>query len=358
GSTLTVLVGDATGHGAAAAIVTAVAKSCFSTLNSIYSKSPLSPEIFLEKLNQVIFDSCKGQLLMTMAVIQIDLHSGEAVISNAGHEAPLLLNPPNPSTANPKCEPLFLRGERLGFSLESKFETLKVQLSVGDTILIYTDGVSEAVNEQNKQFGERAIKKLFNKLGSDDLSKIKTQLYDELKTFMRTAPQLDDITYVLLRWKYRMDKIEAERVLGSHSAPSIIASSSQQSELNTASEMDSEIASAVTFEKSPHLTEAPYQLGSETSPEPIPAPLVAENQPLENDMLHESLSAELPSINDTEQSVIRLAESVSSTNTLSKTDLNQLAKKTDFADEEIDTHYSRLTELDEPDSGTSGGEAA
>lgn len=359
GNLLTILVGDATGHGAPAAIVTAVAKSCFSTLNSVYSRSPLSPEIFLEKLNQVIYDSCKGQLLMTMAVIQIDLHSGETTISNAGHEAPLLLNAPTSSNSNPKSEPLFLRGERLGFSLESKFDTLKLQLSVGDTILIYTDGVSEAVNRQNKQFGERGIKKLFNKLGSDDLAKMKNQLYEELKIFMGTAPQLDDITYVLLRWKYKMEKIEAE--VGSepqaHSAPLVLTSSSQPSEPIIDSPIDGPVASNELFEGSHAVSEEAPEAISENLPELNAAPVV-EDQPQVIDTPQEIPASDVPSINEGEQSVIRLVEPAPPEKKLSKTDLNQLAKKTDFADEEIDTHYSRLTELDDPDSGTSGGEAA
>jgi phosphoserine phosphatase RsbU/P len=204
---LTVLVGDATGHGAPAAIVTAVAKSCFATLNSIYSDRPLSPEAFLTQLNRIIYESCRGELLMTMAVIQINLHTGEIVFSNGGHESPLLLRAETSPDVSSKSESLFVRGERLGFSHDSVFSTVKEQLSLGDSLLIYTDGVSEAVNPEGKLFGERAIKKLFNRIGNRSLKEVKDQIYAELKTFMDSQPQGDDITYVLIRWNKKSDNV-------------------------------------------------------------------------------------------------------------------------------------------------------
>ena len=90
GSKLTLAIGDATGHGAGAAIVTAVAKSAFSTLNSVYPVS-LLPEQFLYMLNKAIYRSTRGKLLLTMCILQIDLITGEVLVGNAGHESPLFL---------------------------------------------------------------------------------------------------------------------------------------------------------------------------------------------------------------------------------------------------------------------------
>lgn len=280
GSTLTALVGDATGHGAAAAIVTAVAKSCFLTLNSVYSNQPLKPDQFLHRLNQVLYESCKGKLLMTMSVVQLDLSSGELTLSNAGHEAPLLLRASNDPESKNKCEPLFVSGERLGFAPDSKFENFKTQLIPGDTLLIYTDGVSEAINADKKQFGERAIKKLFNRLGTQELVQIKTQLYEELKSFMGDIDQQDDITYVLLKWHHKIEKIETESLI---SQPTIY----------------NEVVSRVISHE-------------------------ATNQKQE----HPSVS------------------------------LIELAKKPDFTEEEIDTHYARIDETMKNPKDPSEGEAA
>ncbi|MFM8314697.1 MAG: PP2C family protein-serine/threonine phosphatase, partial [Deltaproteobacteria bacterium] len=277
GTTLTVLVGDATGHGAAAAIVTAVAKSCFITLNSVYSATPLSPKSFLEQLNQVIYESCKGQLLMTMSVLQIDLSSGKALLSNAGHEAPLLLKAPTTPEHKNKCEPLFVRGERLGFAPDSKFENLEVQLGIGDTVLIYTDGISEAVNLEKKPFGERGIRKLFNRLGSEPLPEIKTQLFKELKDFMGETEQQDDITFLLVKWHHQLE-----------------------------------------------------------SQNPAPDSLYNKGES------QRVISTPSPVLPPTEQ----------------KISLNELAKTSDFNEEEVDTHYSRIEDLENQDNDSSEGEAA
>jgi len=258
GNTLTILLGDATGHGAPAAIVTAVAKSCFITLNSLNPQTPLSPELFLKQLNQVIYDSCKGQLFMTMAVIQINLATGEMIFSNAGHEAPLLLKANKSGSDKTDCESLFVRGERLGFSRDSQFEKVTTQIELGDTLLIYTDGVSEAFNPEGKQFGERALKKILKRNGTSSLIEIKEQIYRDVKEFMGGTPQLDDITYVLVKWNKKMEKL-------------------------------------------------PFQ-------------------PTETQTTHG--------------------------------EIQKLVKNTDFTEEEIDTHYARLENQDESQSGSSQGEAA
>ncbi len=198
---LTILIGDATGHGAPAAIVTAVAKSCLYTLNSIYAKTILTPEQFLTSLNRIILAACKGRLLMTMCLIQLDLVTGEVQIANAGHESPLLLKTGTPDSGKkPKSEVLFSRGERLGFSADAKYTSIKEQLGPGDTILLYTDGISEAHNAEGKEFGERALKKAFAGTGVRDLSVMRDELVSSLKNHVKEAVQDDDITFVLLSW--------------------------------------------------------------------------------------------------------------------------------------------------------------
>lgn len=203
---LTVLIGDATGHGAPAAIVTAVVKSCIATLNQFQSGQTLSPSEILERVNEIVFQSCKGQLLMTMAVAQLDLKTGMLTISNAGHEAPLLVKtetqkPGVEANRKPKAEPLFVRGERLGFQEKTSYENLNIQLEPGDTVLVYSDGISEAHNPEGKIWGERALRTTFAKLAQEPLASIKDKLISSMEDFAKGAHQEDDITFVLFSWK-------------------------------------------------------------------------------------------------------------------------------------------------------------
>jgi len=203
---LTVLLGDATGHGAPAAIVTAVVKSCIATLNQFQSGHLLGPAEILRRVNEIVFQSCKGQLLMTMAVAQLDLKTGTLTISNAGHEAPLLVKNQNSSAETtspkrPKADSLFVRGERLGFQSNSEYETLSVQLDPGDTVLVYSDGISEANNPEGQIWGERALRNNFAKLSNESLESIKDKLIGAMEAFAQGAQQKDDITFVLFGWK-------------------------------------------------------------------------------------------------------------------------------------------------------------
>ena len=203
---LTVLLGDATGHGAPAAIVTAVVKSCIATLTEFHTGSALTPTEMLTRINEIVFQSCKGQLLMTMSVAQLDLDTGLLTIANAGHEAPFYVRPGSNLTtdgkpAKPKAEALFVRGERLGFQAHSQYESLTVQLEPGDTVLVYSDGISEANNPEGKIWGERALKNTFAALAHEPLDTIKSSLVKAVDEFAQGAPQKDDITFVLFGWK-------------------------------------------------------------------------------------------------------------------------------------------------------------
>lgn len=195
---LTIVIGDATGHGAPAAIVTAVAKACIATLNDIYQNKPLTPEEFLSVLNQIVFDSCKGKLLMTMCIVQVDLTTGELTVSNAGHESPLWIKKSDGENAKP--EVLFVRGERLGFQSDSRYETVRAQINLDDVLLLYSDGISEAPNTEGKPWGERALKKAFSQNGVRELSRIRDEIVEKNQDFTKGARQEDDITFVLFRW--------------------------------------------------------------------------------------------------------------------------------------------------------------
>lgn len=352
GNTLTILVGDATGHGAPAAIVTAVAKSCFATLNNIYPETPLSPDAFLEKLNKVIYESCKGQLLMTMAVVQIDLNSGQTWLSNAGHEAPLLLKAPKSDDEKLKSEAVFVRGERLGFSPDSSFEKIETTMELGDKLLIYTDGVSEAVNVEGKQFGERALKKLFNKVGLETLEVIKDQIYSELKSFMGMAPQQDDITYVLFKWNKIMEKIHTQATVKTtlveppHPPSVPVAQPLEEVDyeqfmgeqlcvesLEVQKRDKSDVSIDPTgLELASEWSTAEYSIDSEPSRSVAPS----QKQPDEDIYI----------INEGVHRIILPAPPSQPTKTLEEK-LIELAKNTDFTEKEVDTHYSRIEEEDD-----------
>ncbi len=217
GNLITFFIGDATGHGAPAAIVTAVAKSCFSTLSSIYAETPLPPEALLAEMNRIIYGACRGKLLMTMVIVQLNLETGEVTVANAGHESPFCLRkagviPTTDSTDKkhkPTVDVFFSRGERLGFAPEAVYQAEQVQMQVGDTVLLYTDGITEAKSVEGKEFGERALKKTLASVEDKPLEEIKRAINTNLGNFAEGAKQEDDITFVLFRWKKQLQGLKA-----------------------------------------------------------------------------------------------------------------------------------------------------
>jgi sigma-B regulation protein RsbU (phosphoserine phosphatase) len=217
GNLVTFFIGDATGHGVPAAIVTAVAKSCFSTLSSIYAQTPLAPEALLSEMNRIIYGACRGKLLMTMVIVQLNTETGEVLVANAGHESPFCLRKAEVSNGidstdkkhKPTVDVFFSRGERLGFAPEAMYQADTVQMQVGDTVLLYTDGITEAKNVDGKEFGERALKKTLGKVEDQPLGIIKTAITDDLGKFATGAKQEDDITFVLFRWKKQLEALKA-----------------------------------------------------------------------------------------------------------------------------------------------------
>lgn len=199
GSTLTLAIGDSTGHGAAAAIVTSLMKSVFSTLKITGAGDQISPEQCMAYLNESLYESAKGKLLMTLNLCRIDLKTGKLTLLNGGHEAPLLVG--TQKKGETTCEPLFSRGERLGFSAESKFSAIHHQFATGDTLLFYTDGLTETNGEGGKAWGERVLKKMLLQCNGKPLSEARDFLTQSFLRHVGKSVIPDDVSYILLRWK-------------------------------------------------------------------------------------------------------------------------------------------------------------
>jgi phosphoserine phosphatase RsbU/P len=194
-------VADATGHGASAALVTGVAKSCLLTLRIMNPGEAPTPDSVLTSLNRVIFEACQGKLLMTMCLVRLNLDTGELLVANAGHESPLCLRKEMVTSAKPKPEELFSRGERLGFAADSVYASEPFMVSDGDSLLLYTDGISEAKNASGEEWGERQVKKSFSKalVQCPDLLKARDLMLTDLRGFIGAEPLHDDVTFSLLR---------------------------------------------------------------------------------------------------------------------------------------------------------------
>ncbi|MEZ4871093.1 MAG: SpoIIE family protein phosphatase [Bdellovibrionales bacterium] len=193
-------IGDATGHGAPAALVTAAARSA----SIIIEKLPgISAAEIASVLNSAVYGTAKSEVLMTffIGIYHADQRRLEYV--NASHDPPLLL----PKKANlDKADIITLNekiGPRLGQSPDTVYESCFVDIKIGDQILFYTDGVTELKNPENMMFGERKLLKglvgHFNAY-PDDINSIRESINADLAEFREGHPLEDDVTFFMTRF--------------------------------------------------------------------------------------------------------------------------------------------------------------
>jgi len=191
----TIVVCDATGHGVPAALITAAAHSCISTLKIDSERGYISPKIVLEKLNKVI-SSLNSEILMTAFALEIDEENNRFVYSNASHMTPFLLQKGSEGYGKEGVVPLQENnGKRLGESWDSEYEESTHSLQTGDRVVLFSDGIIEmAVN--GKAWGQRNFLKSLFKAAPKDASGMVHAVLEDFKEHSKDEPLQDDITLV------------------------------------------------------------------------------------------------------------------------------------------------------------------
>lgn len=193
-------IGDATGHGAPAALITSAAKSAATILERLN----VDPAHALELMNRAIYDVSKGQLMMTFFLASIDLKTLEMTYSNASHDPPYLLKKKEESLKKRDLEPLLeANNPRLGQSRVNSFKQQKIQLNPGDRLFLYTDGVADIKNPSGETLGERNFIKLL--LQSVDGYPVASESAETLASYIKEYKQdsdlIDDVTFVFVEIK-------------------------------------------------------------------------------------------------------------------------------------------------------------
>ena len=185
------VIGDVSGKGIPASLVMAITRTLF----RIISSSTQSPKEIVEKLNNAIAKDNETNMFVTMFAGVLDYNTGEMKFCNAGHNPPLLITCKEHSVDFLTVEQNLPLGVVEGFD----FVEQTMQLSMGDGMLLYTDGLTEAENVHRKLFGDeharRVVKKCSAMLSKDLIENIN----EELALFVGKAKQSDDLTMLCFR---------------------------------------------------------------------------------------------------------------------------------------------------------------
>ncbi len=184
-----VLIGDVAGKGMPASLLMSSLQARVKVL--FEDGDELAQKI--NRLNKHTTASCPDNRFITFFMTVVDPATGELVYTNAGHNPPLLVR------KNGKVEELKGGGVILGILGMAKYQDFRAQMNPGDTLVLYSDGVTEAVNTTDVDFGEDRLGKLVASLHGHPASEIVMAIQSEVAQFAVGAPQADDITVVVMR---------------------------------------------------------------------------------------------------------------------------------------------------------------
>ena len=182
-------IGDVSGKGVPSALVMSIISTQFRSLSSTEDK----PEKIVSVINAFSKDRNETMMFATLFVGILDLETGVLSYCNAGHNAPVLTGK----------EPGFLKVESnlpVGVETAWKYKGQQLTLTPGKTILLYTDGLTEAEDTNHDQFGERRILDVLGKEKTGAPETMVHALNDAVHGFVGAAEQSDDLTMLAIRY--------------------------------------------------------------------------------------------------------------------------------------------------------------
>lgn len=187
--TLFIALGDVSGKGTAAALLMSSLHAAIH--GQVAARTPLVEAI--TSVNQYLTDNTPSNRFVTLFVAELEPSTGKLRYINAGHNPPLI----GRNTGN--VEQLSSGGLPLGLMAMAEYEVGEVTLNSGDVLVVYSDGVSEANNLAEEEFGlDRLINVLKANL-ANTASGIRDKVESALSEFTGTAPANDDITIVIAK---------------------------------------------------------------------------------------------------------------------------------------------------------------
>ena len=191
---LGVAIADVSGKGIPASLIMAI---CRSVLRSQAIGNP-SPADVLQKVNRQLYPDIKEDMFISMAYLVLDHVRGGVTLARAGHDAPLLYQQKS-QTLTPLKTPGMVVGIDSGDVFDRLTTDVAVSLERNDCILLYTDGITEALDNEGNEFGlERTIASVQSS-AREGAQAIVTRLIDDLRSFVGSTPQNDDITMIAIR---------------------------------------------------------------------------------------------------------------------------------------------------------------
>ncbi|MDR3302019.1 MAG: SpoIIE family protein phosphatase [Spirochaetaceae bacterium] len=197
------VIADVSGKGIPAALFMVIAKTLIKEQMFHHS----NPASAIEHVNRILCEDNPQCMFVTTIVWALDLSTGDAVYANGGHNPPLL------SRKNKHFEFMELnKALPLGVDDTCKYQLCFLHLNPGDKLYLYTDGINEAMNAAQDEFGNKRFLEAANKYRSLTPDEFDEAIRGEIAVFCDGAEQSDDITSLAIEYWGPIDQAPLEEV--------------------------------------------------------------------------------------------------------------------------------------------------
>ncbi len=189
---LAILIADVTGHGIQAALSTTLLKHAFRN----FQNHEGSPADILTGMNKDLYKVLPKKTFVAALVLTVDIETAHCIIVNGGIPYPSLLK-----RNDNKVKQLPVNGMVLGAISQEHYtpgEPVDFLLQKGDCLLLYTDGLSEIVNETQEQFEEKQLRRLIKKHMESSPGELVNQIVGVAKKFSKSQHEWDDLTIIAI----------------------------------------------------------------------------------------------------------------------------------------------------------------
>lgn len=189
---LVFVIADVSGKGVPAALFMVIAKTLIK--NQVLKGE--EPSAVFEAVNNQLCENNKEGMFVTAWMGRLEVSTGKLTYVNAGHNPPVIKGEDGVFKYL-KCNPCFILAGMEGIPYQQE----NIQLQKGDSIYLYTDGVTDTINMKEEMYGEDRLEEILNDYKEESPEVILTAVKEELEKFAGDAEQFDDVTMLCLKYK-------------------------------------------------------------------------------------------------------------------------------------------------------------
>ena len=187
------VIADVTDKGMGAALLMAL---CSTLIRTFAGHFPTLPAFTLRTVSERILADTRGGMFVTAFYGILETHTGRFIFANAGHPPGYLICT---RKGRETADRLTRTGMAMGVSEDARWKQKSLRLDVGDLLVLYTDGITEAQNPGGASYGEDRLLEVVLSRASGNANAIREAVLEDVRRFMGNSPRQDDIALIVIK---------------------------------------------------------------------------------------------------------------------------------------------------------------